>query len=70
MVNRSNKITLREECSYWEFFWSAFPRIPTEYGEKQSISPYSVRMRENANQKNFDYGQFSRSVNSDIEVIN
>ena len=26
-----------------------------------SISPYSVRMRENADQKNSEYGQFSRS---------
>ena len=25
-----------------------FPRIRTEYGEIRSISPYSVRMRENA----------------------
>ena len=32
-------------CS--ELFWSAFFRIRTEYGEIRSISPYSVRMREN-----------------------
>ena len=29
----------------------------------RSISPYSVRMRENADQKNPEYGHFSRSVN-------
>ena len=28
------------------FFWSAFSRIWTEYEEMQSISPYSVLMRE------------------------
>ena len=33
------------------FFWSVFSRIRTEYGEMQSISPYSVWMRENTDQK-------------------
>ena len=35
------------------FFWSVFSRFRTEYGEMRSpsISPYSVRMRENADQK-------------------
>ena len=33
------------------FFWSVFSRIRTEYGEIRSISPYSVRMRENTDQK-------------------
>ena len=32
------------------FFWSVFSRIGTEYGE-MSISPYSVRMRGNIDQK-------------------
>ena len=32
-------------------FWSLFSRIRTEYGEIRSISPYSVRMREHADQK-------------------
>ena len=32
------------------FFWSVFSRIRTEYGEIPSISPYSVRMQENADQ--------------------
>ena len=43
--------------------------IWTEYGEIWSISPYSVRrvspysvrMRENADQNNFEYGHFSSS---------
>ena len=33
------------------FFWSAFSRIRTEYGDILRISPYSVRMRENTDQK-------------------
>ena len=32
------------------FFWSVFSRIRTEYGEIRSISPYSVRIRENRDQ--------------------
>ena len=39
--------TLREKCQYSELFWSVFFRTRTEYGEIWSISPYSVRMREN-----------------------
>ena len=33
-----------------------------------SISLYSVRTRENTDQNNFEYGQFSRSVN--VTVVN
>ena len=33
------------------FFWSVFSRIRTEYGEILRISPYSVRMWENKDQK-------------------
>ena len=33
------------------FFWTVFSRIRTEYGEIRSISPYSVQMRENTDQK-------------------
>ena len=33
------------------FFWSVFSRIRTEYGEKRSISPYSVRIQENSDQE-------------------
>ena len=35
----------------WSFFWSVFSRIRTEYGEILRISPYSVRMQENTDQK-------------------
>ena len=34
--------------SYSSNIFPAFSRNLTEYGEMQSISPYSVRMRENA----------------------
>ena len=34
------------------FLWSVFSRIRTEYGEILLISPYSVRMREDTDQKN------------------
>ena len=50
------------KCPYSELFWSAFSRIRTEYGEMQSISLYSVRMRENTFQNNSEYGPFSRKV--------
>ena len=44
-----------------EFFWSAFSRFRTEYGEIRSISPYLVWMRKNTGHKNSEYGHFSRS---------
>ena len=53
--------TLRKKCPYSELFWSAFSRIRTEYGEMRSISPYSVRMRENADQNNSEDGYSLRS---------
>ena len=40
--------TLRKKCLYPELFWSAFSRI-------RSISPYSVRKRENTDQNNSEY---------------
>ena len=53
-------LSLREKCSYSEFFWSVFPRIRTKYGEIRTIPPYSVRMRENADQRNSEHGHFSQ----------
>ena len=54
--------TLCKNCPYSKLFWSAFSRIPTEYGEIRSISSsYSVRMRQDADQNNFEYGHFLRS---------
>ena len=55
-------ISLREKCPYLEFFWPVFSRIRTEYGEILRISSYSVRIRENTDQKKYEYGDFLRSV--------
>ena len=48
---------LRKKCPHSELFWSAFSRIRTKYDRIQ----YSVRMRENMDQNNFEYGHFSRN---------
>ena len=53
-------LPLREK--YSEFFWSVFSHVRTEYGEILRISPYSVRMPENTDQKNSEYEHFSQSV--------
>ena len=53
---------MRGKCPYLELFWSAFSRTQTEYVERLRISPYSVRMRENADQNNPEYGHFLRRV--------
>ena len=38
------------------------PHFPV-FGLNRGISPYSVRMKENADQNNSEYGHFLRSVN-------
>ena len=48
-------MTLPENFPYSELLWSAFSRIRTEYGEN------SVRMRENRDQNNSEYGHLLRS---------
>ena len=53
---------LREKCPYSKFFWSLFFCMRTEYGEIRSVSPYSVRMPQNTDHRNSEYGYFSRSV--------
>ena len=59
-------ITLREKCPYSEFFWSVFSRILTEYGDTYaSVSPYSVWMQENTDEKESSTGT-SRRVRSAI----
>ena len=42
---------LCEKCLNTEIFWSVFPRIWAEYGDLWNKSPYSVRIRENMDQK-------------------
>ena len=48
--------TLRRNCPYLDLFWSLLSRIQIEYGEVLCISPYSVRIRENTDQNNVEYG--------------
>ena len=67
---------LHEKCPYSEFFWSAFSRIWTKYGEIRSIPPYSVRMRGITYQRNSKYGHFlcggelQKKNNNKIKKIN
>ena len=44
--------TTAGKCPNSELFWSAFSRIRTEYRKILRITPYSFRMRENADQNN------------------
>ena len=46
---------------YSTFFWSVFSHIQTDYGDLICKSSYSVQMWEKSDQKNSDYGQFSRN---------
>ena len=64
-----SNLTLRKRRPYSELFWSVFSRIRTEYGEIRSISPYSVRMRENVDQNNSEYWHLLRSV-TDLKTLN
>ena len=67
-MNRTG--SLRKKCMYSELFWSVFPRIQHEYGEILRISPYSVRIQENMDQNNFEYGHFSRgSFEEDVFLV-
>ena len=59
-MNDPYNYTLRKKCPYSELFWSVFFRIWAEYGEILRISPYSVRMRENTDQNNSEYGHFTQ----------
>ena len=52
---------LRKKCPHSEFFWFVFSHIRTEYREILRISPYSIRMLENTDQKDSEYGHFSCS---------
>ena len=48
----------RKRCPYSELFCYVFSRIWTEYGEILGMSPYSVRMPENADQSNSECRHF------------
>ena len=53
---KSKLSTLLDKCPYLELSSSAFSHIRTEYGEIRSISSYSVRMPENTDKHNSEYG--------------
>ena len=53
------KHALREKCPCSELFWSVYSRIRTEYGKIPVFSPTAG----NTDQKNSEYGNFSRSDN-------
>ena len=60
--SRTRELTLREKCPYSELFWSLFSRIRTECLEVLRVFPYSVPIRENADQNNSGYRRFLHSV--------
>ena len=62
--------TLREKYPYSELFWSVFSRIRTEYREIRKISSYSVRMQENTDLNNSEYGCFLRSDSHRLLAVN
>ena len=51
-------LVLRQKCPYCEVFWSILPRIWTECGEILRISPYSVQMQRNTDQKTLNTDTF------------
>ena len=61
--------SLRKTCLYSELFWSAFSSIRTEQGPTLSISSYSVRLRENTDQNNSEYGHFLPSDRYQTVVV-
>ena len=60
---------MREKCPYSEFLWSVFSRIQAEYGKILRISPYSVGMPEQTDQKNSEYGHFLSSEHDQEKII-
>ena len=51
------------------WFSSIFSHIWTKYGEILRISPYSVRMWKNMDQKNSEYGNFLRSESKNTQYL-
>ena len=55
----SFKGTIAEKCQYSELFRTAFSRNWTKYGEIRYSGPhFPVRMQENADQNNAEWGHF------------
>ena len=51
LIKTEHNPTLHEECPYAEFFWSAYSRIWTEYGEKDNdwFLPDILMVKESCN---------------------
>ena len=64
-VQISARYILRKKCPWSELFWSLFSRIRTEYEEILCISPYSIRIGDDTDRNNSEYGHYSHS---DIEA--
>ena len=58
---KSRLLALAANESVFSYSGPHFPPFRNGCGEIRSISLYSVRMRENADQNNSKYGHFSRS---------
>ena len=58
--NRSDEAasTAADDDLYFIIFLIVFSRIRTECWDLLCKSPYTIRMRENKDQKNFEYGRF------------
>ena len=61
-----NVHALHGKCTYSEVFWSVFPRTWAEYRGIWIISPYSVQMRENEDQK---YSGYRHAVTNTINLL-
>ena len=61
-------LALRKKCPYSELFWSVISRIRTEYKEILRISPCSVRIRENTDQINPEYGHILHSLGRPLMI--
>ena len=48
-------VPMRKMCRYSQFFWSTFSRIRDKF-------PYSVKIWENKDQKNSEYGHFTQCL--------
>ena len=57
-------LTLNENCSYFEFFWSVFSCIQIEYGELLCKSQNAFHIRGNTHHKNSKYGYADIDVKS------
>ena len=60
--NTNKNIHCVKSVQIRSFFWSVFSPIRTEYRGLRSKYSYSVRMRENTDQKKLRIWNFSRSV--------